>query len=456
MTTAAKPFLQSRASKIVFIGAVSLVFILLLLVAFPGILPAGWLKNRLEPILGRALDCTVRIQSARITSFFPLTIRVSDIAIEKSRPDAPVTGRFESAAFGISLLDLARKRPYFSRIEIDGGTLDIVGPALPAARSSSAAPTPAAPVLAALTAAQEAPAAPTAPLVIESLSVSRGTITLTTATRPEPLVFSDFSGEGGVTDRRLTCRTLKTTVAAGSFSGDGEANFARDATMFTLRGTLADADFARLFARTDGTFIAGTGRLKLDLRGTWAAGGFEQMEGGGETEIRDGGFPKVVLAAPATPPLPAVPALPEIPDRIGGISTGPVRDMIGGILPATRPDDGKPAPPAAPAGEAVRFQSLTLKFRFDTGRLNFSDLICTLDPDHRATADGTVFYRENPARISFQIKIPAGYFLKKRTVSLPFIGSVGADSLSNVLVPVSIDGTLAKPVVRVGNLPIPL
>jgi hypothetical protein len=465
MTTTAKPFLRSRASKILFIGAISLIAILLVIVAFPGILPAGWLKNRLEPILGRALSCTVRIQSARMTSFFPLTIRVSDIAIEKSRPDAPVTGRLESATFGISLLDLARKRPYFSRIEIDGGALDIVGTELPPAKTSAATENgyhpPVVTALATLS-AQEPTAAPTAPLVIESLSVSRGTITLNTSSRPEPLVFSDFSGEGGVADRRLTCRMLRTTVASGVFTGDGEANFGRDATMFTLRGTLADVDFARLFARTDGTFISGTGRLKMDLRGTWSGGGggFEQMEGNGETEIRDGGFPKIAFS-PTALPTPRIPAVPEVPDRIGGIDTGPVKDLIGGILPSTGGTDGKSAPatptsPNAPPGESVRFQSLTLKFRFDTGRLNLSDLICTLDPDHRATADGTVFYRENPARISFQVKIPAGYFIRKRAISLPFIGSLGPESLSNVLIPVSVEGSVAKPVVHVGNLPVPL
>lgn len=461
--SSSKPFLQSRLSKAFFITTVSGIAILILVLAFPGILPAGWLKNRLEPILGRALDCTVRIQSARITSFFPLTIRVSDVTIEKSRPESPAAGRLESASFGISLLDLARKRPYFSRIEIDGGTIDI-SPSSPPQAALPPVPvtgSPAAAFSMALT-AQNAPP-PNPPLVIESLSVSRGTINLNDPKRPEPLVFSDFSGEGGVTERRVTCRTLKTTIAGGSFTGDGEANFGRDATSFVLHGTLAEADFAVLFARPGGTFITGTGRLKLDLRGTHspAGGGFEQVEGGGEAEIRDGSFPKIVLGTPSFS-APKVPALPEIPGRIGGISTGPVQDIIGGILPSAKPAEKKPAsatpttPPPAAGGEVVRFQSLAVKFKFDTGRLNLTDLICTLTPEHRATADGTVFYRENPARISFQVKIPAGYFIKKNAASLPILGTLGTDSLSNLLVPVNIDGTVAKPAVRVGNLPIPL
>ncbi len=451
-----KPFLQSRFSKAVFITAISLVALLLLLVAFPGILPAGWLKSRLEPILGRALDCTIRIQSARITSFFPLTIRVSDVAIEKSRPESPATGRLESASFGISLLDLARKRPYFSRIEIDGGTIDITPAQSPRAAVSAISPTGPGPFSMALTA--QTPAPPNPPLVIESLSISRGTITLNDPKRPEPLVFSDFAGEGGVAERRVTCRMLKLTVAGGNFNGDGEANFGRDATTFALHGTLAEADFAVLFARADGAFLTGTGRLKLDLRGTYspAGGGFEQMEGGGESEIRDGAFPKIVLGTPSLS-APKVPAIPEIPGRIGGISTGPVKDVLGGIL--SKPTEKKTpptAPPPPPTGEAVRFQSLAVKFKFDTGRLNLVDLICTLDAENRATADGTVFYRENPARISFQVKIPAGYFIRKRTAALPILGALGADSFSNLLVPVNVDGTVVKPAVRVGSLPIPL
>lgn len=457
-----KPFLQSRISKVFFILAISLVAIFVLLLAFPGILPAGWLKSRLEPILGRALDCTVRIQSARITSFFPLTIRVSDITIEKNRPESPTAGHLDSASFGISLLDIARKRPYFSRIEIEGGTIDITPAQSPQAAVSGTRVTGSAPSPFSMAATAQTPAPPNPPLVIESLSVSRGTINLNDPKRPEPLVFSDFAGEGGVADRRLTCRLLKTTIAGGNFTGDGEANFGRDATNFTLHGTLAEADFAVLFARLDGAFVTGTGRLKLDLRGTYspAGGGFEQMEGGGEAEIREGTFPKIVLGTP-TFSAPKVPSLPEVPGRIGGIDTGPVKDIIGGILPSTRPAEKKPAPttpaPApSPTGEAVRFQSLALKFKFDTGRLNLADLICTLDAENRAAADGTVFYRENPARISFQVKIPAGYFIRKRATSFPVIGTFGTESLSNVLVPVNIEGTVAKPAVRVGNLPIPL
>jgi hypothetical protein len=456
VATPPNPLLRSRAAKIAFISVMLLIALLVGVIAFPGVIPGGWLKGRLEPILGRAFNRTVRLDSARITSFFPLTIRVTSISIENTGAGGPNAGRVEAATFGISLLDLARKRPYFTRIDIEGGTLDVT----PGEHPRSALPRPAepptgnSPVAAAL---QSAPP-PNPPLVIEVLSISRATIRVADPKRPKdrPLVFSDLTGEGSVTDRRLTCRTVKTTVAEGSFTGDGEATFGREATTFTVRGTLADADFENLFARADGSFVTGRGQLKLDLRGAFSAtsGEFEQMEGTGETEIRDGGFPKIRLATPSAA-LPKLPTLPEVPSSIAGIDTSPVTDILGDILPT----ETKPAPTTPPAvgtDKTVRFQGLTFKFRFESGKLNLSEIACRLDEEHRATADGTILYRENPARISFQGKIPAGYFIRQKTVSAPILGTLGTEALSNLLVSVTVEGTVAKPTVRVGNLPIPL